>query len=133
LPRLALTNYPLADTVGYADPMSVRRVFKAVQGAVKPLPVGAQFHDTRGLRLASALAALDTGRHAIRCLSRRSRRLPVRARRNRQIEMEDLVFMLEGMGLRTGVDIDRFRGSGDPGAFVAGRDAPRSNCQGQTA
>jgi hydroxymethylglutaryl-CoA lyase len=96
--------------------------------------VGAHFHDTRGLGLANALAALDTGRHAIRCLSRRSRRLPVRARRNRQMVMEDLVFMLEGMGLRTGVDIDRFIAvRANPGAFVAGRDAPRSNCQGQTA
>ena len=46
----------LADTVGYADPASVRRLFKAVRAAVKPLPVAAHFHDTRGLGLANALA-----------------------------------------------------------------------------
>jgi hydroxymethylglutaryl-CoA lyase len=97
----------VADTVGYADPASVRRVFKAVQAAVKPLPVAAHFHDTRGVGLANALAALDTGvRRFDACLAGLGG-CPFAPGASGNIVMEDLVFMLEGMGLRTGVDLDQ--------------------------
>jgi hydroxymethylglutaryl-CoA lyase len=97
----------VADTVGYADPASVRRVFKAVQVAVKPLPVAAHFHDTRGVGLANALAALDTGvRRFDACLAGLGG-CPFAPGASGNIVMEDLVFMLEGMGLRTGVDLER--------------------------
>jgi hydroxymethylglutaryl-CoA lyase len=97
----------IADTVGYADPMSVRRVFKAVQIAVKPLPVAAHFHDTRGLGLANALAALDTGVTRFDACLAGLGGCPFAPGASGNIVMDDLVFMLEGMGLRTGVDIDR--------------------------
>ena len=51
----------VADTVGYADPALVRRVFKAVQAEVGHLPIAAHFHDTRGTGLANVSAALDCG------------------------------------------------------------------------
>lgn len=96
----------VADTVGYADPGSVRRVFKAVQAAVKPLPVAAHFHDTRGVGLANALAAVDTGvKRFDACLAGLGG-CPFAPGASGNIVMEDLVFMLEGMGLRTGVDLD---------------------------
>lgn len=97
----------VADTVGYADPMSVRRVFKAAQAAVKPLPVAAHFHDTRGLGLANALAALDTGVTRFDACLAGLGGCPFAPGASGNIVMEDLVFMFEGMGLRTGVDIDR--------------------------
>ena len=97
----------VADTVGYADPASVRRVFKAVQMAVKPLPVAAHFHDTRGLGLANALAALDSGVTRFDACLAGLGGCPFAPGASGNIVMEDLVFMLEGMGLRTGVDIDR--------------------------
>ena len=97
----------VADTVGYADPTAVRRVFKAVQSAVAPLPVAAHFHDTRGLGLANALAALDTGvRRFDACLAGLGG-CPFAPGASGNVVMEDLVFMFEGMGLRTGVDLDR--------------------------
>ena len=97
----------VADTVGYADPTSVRRVFKAVGSAVSPLPLAAHFHDTRGLGLANALAALDSGvRRFDACLAGLGG-CPFAPGATGNIVMEDLVFMLEGMGLRTGVDIER--------------------------
>lgn len=49
------------DTVGYADPAHVKRVFKAVLAAVGKLPVAAHFHDTRGTGLSNVTAALDCG------------------------------------------------------------------------
>jgi hydroxymethylglutaryl-CoA lyase len=97
----------VADTVGYADPMSVRRVFKAVQDAVKPLPVAAHFHDTRGLGLANALAALDSGVTQFDACLAGLGGCPFAPGASGNIVMEDLVFMLEGMGLRTGVDIEQ--------------------------
>jgi hydroxymethylglutaryl-CoA lyase len=97
----------VADTVGYADPMSVRRVCTVVQAAVKPLPVAAHFHDTRGLGLANALAALDAGVTRFDACLAGLGGCPFAPGATGNIVMEDLVFMLEGMGLRTGVDIDR--------------------------
>jgi len=100
----------VADTVGYADPGSVRRVFKAVQAALKPLPVAAHFHDTRGVGLANALAAVDTGvKRFDACLAGLGG-CPFAPGASGNIVMEDLVFMLEGMGLRTGVDLDALIG-----------------------
>lgn len=97
----------VADTVGYAEPRSVRRLFKAVQLAVKPLPVAAHFHDTRGLGLANALAALDAGVARFDACLAGLGGCPFAPGASGNIVMEDLVFMLEGMGLRTGVDIER--------------------------
>ena len=106
-PKPEQTKSALADTVGYADPASVRRLFTAVQAAVKPLPVAAHFHDTRGLGLANALAALDTGVTRFDACLAGLGGCPFAPGASGNIVMEDLVFMLEGMGLRTGVDIDR--------------------------
>ncbi len=97
----------VADTVGYADPVSVRRVFKAVQAAVKPLPVAAHFHDTRGLGLANALAASDAGITRFDACLAGLGGCPFAPGASGNVVMEDLVFMFEGMGLRTGVNIDR--------------------------
>ncbi len=51
----------LADTVGYGDPAAVKRLFAAVMRDVAPLPVGAHFHDTRGVGVANVMAALEVG------------------------------------------------------------------------
>jgi hydroxymethylglutaryl-CoA lyase len=75
--------------------------------AVKPLPVAAHFHDTRGLGLANALAALDSGVTRFDACLAGLGGCPFAPGASGNIVMEDLVFMLEGMGLRTGVDIDR--------------------------
>jgi hydroxymethylglutaryl-CoA lyase len=75
--------------------------------AVPSLPVTAHFHDTRGQGIANALAALDVGvRHFDACLAGLGG-CPYAPGASGNIVMEDLVFMLEGMGLKTGVDLDR--------------------------
>ncbi|HTD89642.1 MAG TPA: hydroxymethylglutaryl-CoA lyase, partial [Burkholderiales bacterium] len=51
----------LADTVGYADPASVKRLFTAVKQDLRDMPLTAHFHDTRGLGLANVHAALEAG------------------------------------------------------------------------
>src|SRR5260370_1009995 len=51
----------LADTVGYANPAQVRRVFSKIRKAIGAKLEGAHFHDTRGLGIANALAAYEEG------------------------------------------------------------------------
>ena len=51
----------LADTVGYANPAQVKRLFKKVKTAIGEKLEGAHFHDTRGLGIANALAAYEVG------------------------------------------------------------------------
>src|SRR5690606_17330201 len=51
----------IADTVGYANPAQIRRVFRRVKAAIGPKPEAAHLHNTRGLGLANALAAYEEG------------------------------------------------------------------------
>jgi len=97
----------VSDTVGYGDPAGVRRLIKAVAAAVGGVTVTAHFHDTRGLGLANVLAALDVGvRHFDASLAGLGG-CPWAPGATGNIVMDDLVFMLEAMGMRTGVDIEK--------------------------
>lgn len=95
------------DTVGYADPAHVRAVFKAVLAVVGDLPVAAHFHDTRGTGLANVTAALDCGVKRFDASLAGIGGCPFAPGATGNIVMDDLVFMLDSMGLRTGVDIER--------------------------
>jgi len=95
------------DTVGYADPAQVREVFKAVMDAVGPLPVAAHFHDTRGLGLANVTAALECGVRSFDASLAGIGGCPFAPGATGNIVMDDLCFMLDSMGLRTGVDLEQ--------------------------
>ncbi len=95
------------DTVGYADPTQVRKVFKAVIGAVGKLPIAAHFHDTRGTGLANVTAALDCGVTRFDASLAGIGGCPFAPGATGNIVMDDLCFMLDSMGLRTGVDIEQ--------------------------
>jgi hydroxymethylglutaryl-CoA lyase len=97
----------VADTVGYGNPAAVRRVFGAVRQAVPGLPVAAHFHDTRGLGLANVVAALDAGVREFDASLGGFGGCPYAPGATGNVTMEDLVFLLEAMGLRSGVDVAR--------------------------
>ncbi len=97
----------VADTVGYADPNQVREVFKAVLSEVGPIIVGAHFHDTRGTGLANVSAALDCGVTHFDASLAGLGGCPFAPGASGNIVMEDLLFMLDSMGLETGVDIEK--------------------------
>ena len=97
----------LADTVGYAQPAAVERVFRQVIADVTPLPVAGHFHDTRGLGLANVLAALNAGARAFDASLGGLGGCPYAPGATGNIVTEDLVFLLESMGLRTGIDLER--------------------------
>jgi hydroxymethylglutaryl-CoA lyase len=97
----------VADTVGYGDPAQVRAVFRAVCAEVGKLPVAAHFHDTRGTGLANVAAALDCGVRSFDASLAGLGGCPFAPGATGNIVMDDLVFMLDSMGLRTGVDLER--------------------------
>lgn len=97
----------VCDTVGYANPELVRKVFKAVQAEVGTLPLGAHFHDTRGLGLANVTAALECGIRRFDASLAGLGGCQFAPGATGNIVMDDLCFMLDAMGLRTGVDLDK--------------------------
>jgi hydroxymethylglutaryl-CoA lyase len=97
----------VADTVGYAGPKQVGELTKAVVRLAGSKPVCVHLHDTRGMGIANASAALDAGARVLDGSLGGLGGCPFAPGASGNIVMEDLVFMLEGMGLRTGVDIDR--------------------------
>ncbi len=97
----------VADTVGYADPVQVRTVFKAVMAELGALPIAAHFHDTRGTGLANVGAAVDCGVRRFDASLAGLGGCPFAPGASGNIVMDDLCFMLDSMGLRTGVDLER--------------------------
>lgn len=95
------------DTVGYADPAQVHKVFTAVIAALGKTPVAAHFHDTRGIGLANVTAALDCGVRRFDASLAGIGGCPFAPGATGNIVMDDLCFMLDSMGLRTGVDLDK--------------------------
>lgn len=97
----------VADTVGYADPVQVHAVFKAVMAELSSLPVLAHFHDTRGMGLANVGAALEVGVRRFDASLAGLGGCPFAPGATGNIVMDDLCFMLDSMGLRTGVDLGK--------------------------
>jgi len=97
----------LADTVGYANPAQVKRIFSRVRREIGSKLEGAHFHNTRGLGLANALAAYEEGvRHFDSSMGGLGG-CPFAPGASGNVITEDLVFMFESMGLSTGIDLDR--------------------------
>ena len=97
----------LADTVGYANPAQVKRVFRRVKSEIGAKLEGAHFHNTRGLGLANALAAYEEGvRHFDSSMGGLGG-CPFAPGASGNVITEDLVFMFEAMGVSTGIDLER--------------------------
>jgi hydroxymethylglutaryl-CoA lyase len=97
----------IADTVGYANPGQVKAMFTRLRSALGDIPISAHFHDTRGLGLANAFAALEAGIRAFDSCLGGLGGCPFAPGASGNVVTEDLVFMLEAMGLRTGIDLER--------------------------
>jgi hydroxymethylglutaryl-CoA lyase len=97
----------LADTVGYANPAQVKRIFGKVRQAIGAKLEGAHFHNTRGLGLANALAAYEEGVRAFDSSLGGLGGCPFAPGASGNVITEDLVFMFEAMGVSTGIDLDK--------------------------
>ncbi len=96
----------LSDTTGYANPAQVRRLFKQLGRELGDRAGGAHFHNTRGQGLANVVAALEVGVTTFDASQGGLGGCPYAPGATGNIVTEDLVFLLEAMGLRTGIDLD---------------------------
>jgi hydroxymethylglutaryl-CoA lyase len=98
----------LSDTSGYANPTQVKMLVKRVRAAVGEQALsGLHLHNTRGVGLANVLAGLDVGITTFDSSLGGLGGCPFAPGASGNLVTEDLVFMLEAMGLSTGIDLGR--------------------------
>jgi len=97
----------LADTVGVAVPSQVLHLFTAIRKAIGPgIPLRAHFHNTRNTGFANAFAALQADVSVLDASIGGIGGCPFAPKATGNIASEDLIYMLERMGVRTGVSLD---------------------------
>jgi hydroxymethylglutaryl-CoA lyase len=102
---LGLAEIALADTIGVADPWTVRARIGAAQAAAPDARLRLHFHDTRGTGLANAFAGVESGVHVLDASCGGLGGCPFAPAATGNIATEDLVYMLERAGYDTGLDL----------------------------
>ena len=98
----------LADSVGYANPQQIKSLVRGVTGAIgRERFAGLHLHNTRGLGLANVVAGLELGVDSFDSSLGGLGGCPFAPGATGNIVTEDLVFMLEAMGLSTGIDLHK--------------------------
>jgi hydroxymethylglutaryl-CoA lyase len=119
LMRLGADELSISDTVGVAAPVDVRRVLTALGAAgIGSDVIALHLHDTRGTALASVMAAMELG---IRCFDASTGGTggsPYAPGSAGNLATEDLVYLLDREGVRTGVDLDGVLAAA---GFIAGQ------------
>jgi hydroxymethylglutaryl-CoA lyase len=107
LVKAGVDRIGLSDTTGYANPSQIRRMFRRLRGEIgEKKMAGAHLHNTRGQGLANVVAALDVDVTTFDSSLGGLGGCPFAPGATGNIVTEDLVFMLEAMGLHTGIDLD---------------------------
>jgi hydroxymethylglutaryl-CoA lyase len=107
LRALGCYQVSLGDTIGVANPRQVRDVLSRVLGEIPAAAVAVHFHDTRGTALANILISVEMGITTVDSALGGLGGCPYAPGASGNVATEDVVYMLEGMGVRTGVDLDR--------------------------
>ena len=102
----------LADTIGVADPWTVRARMAAVREVIGDARLRLHFHDTRNTGLANAAAALEAGADVLDSSCGGIGGCPFAPAATGNIATEDLVYMLERAGFDTGMDLDALIAAG---------------------
>ena len=119
--ELGCAEISLGDTIGVGTPCCARAMLRAVAAAV-PLPaLAVHFHDTYGQALANILACLDEGVRVIDTAVAGTGGCPYARGASGNVASEDVIYMLQGMGLETGVDLDALVATGHWLAMQLGR------------
>lgn len=104
---LGVQEYDIADTIGVGTPVHTAELFHAVATYVPIDQVAGHFHDTYGQALANILAALQTGVSIFHSSVAGLGGCPYAKGATGNVASEDVVYMLHGMGIHTGIDLDQ--------------------------
>ena len=127
---IGVERVDVADTIGVGTPRTVRAAFDATLRHFDIDQVSGHFHDTYGQALANTLAALEMGVWNFQSSVAGLGGCPYAKGATGNVATEDLVFMLNGMGIETGIDLDRLV---DAGAFISEVLQRRPNSRAATA
>ncbi len=111
--RMGCYEISLGDTIGTGTPGKTRNLIEAVARRVPMKSLAGHFHDTYGQALANAYAALECGVSVLDSSVSGLGGCPYAPSASGNVASEDLLYMLHGMGIETGVDMDRLISAGN--------------------
>ncbi len=112
----------LGDTIGIGTPGKARAMLKAVAGEVPMAALAVHFHDTYGQALANVLACLEEGVAVVDSAVSGAGGCPYAKGASGNVASEDVVYMLHGLGIHTGIDLPLLADTGRWLAGLLGRD-----------
>lgn len=107
LHQLGCYEISIGDTIGVANPMQVQSVFKKLKKAVPVKKLAAHFHDTRGTAIANILEAYQLGVTVFDASMGGLGGCPYAPGAAGNVSTEDVAYMFQGMGVKTGLDIEK--------------------------
>jgi hydroxymethylglutaryl-CoA lyase len=111
----------LGDTIGVGTPLKARHLLRAVSGAVPIANLAMHFHDTYGQALANLYAGMEEGARVIDSAAGGLGGCPFAPGATGNVATEDVVYMLEGMGIATGVDMQKLLAATNTVSRLIGR------------
>ena len=112
LHALGCHEISLGDTIGVGTPAKARAMLRAVAQEVPMAALAVHFHDTYGQALANILACLEEGVRVVDSSVSGTGGCPYAKGATGNVASEDVVYMLHGMGMHTGIDLDRLIATG---------------------
>lgn len=103
--RMGCYEISLGDTIGVGTPRAARDLFRACADVIPADQLAVHFHDTRGTALANIYACLEAGARVVDASVGGLGGCPYARGASGNVATEDLVYLLHGMGLETGVDL----------------------------
>lgn len=107
LHQLGCYEISIGDTIGVANPAQVQSVFKKLKKAVPVKKLAAHFHDTRGTAIANILEAYQLGVTVFDASMGGLGGCPYAPGAAGNVSTEDVAYMFQGMGVKTGLDIEK--------------------------
>lgn len=114
----------LGDTIGVGTPLQTERIVDLVLDRIAPEALALHFHDTRGTALANALVGIAKGITTIDASVGGLGGCPYAPGASGNLATEDLVYMLDGLGIRHGVDLEKLVDAGELAQRLVGRELP---------
>ena len=121
LHELGCYEISLGDTIGVGTPGKAREMLRAVAGAVPMAALAVHFHDTYGQALSNLLACLEEGVAVVDSSVSGTGGCPYAKGASGNVASEDVVYMLHGLGIETGVDLAALADTGRWLATLLGR------------